>query len=228
MCTSAPSHPGWAAGSGASCGGQPRPAATASRDGGHLCCAVLGSSAGRKHGTSGAGPRPHCAKSRTTTQRARTLGVAAGSDHIGNLQSIQPSTTIGVLPPTSTPHMVGPALEYYSQYCQHSAMMGLTLEVSTAPYPTLAGGVHASGTSSAPLRWPTQPKRTHAQATPRRTLSFTIASQTIVSSPDGSETSSAASSACGIPAATAGGGCQFRASSTVASSSSPYNNTLAR
>ncbi len=58
-----------------------------------------------------------------------------------------------------------------------------------------------------------QPKRMHAA--PRRTLSFTIASQTIASSPDGSETSSAASSACGAPAATVGGGCRFRASSTL-------------
>ena len=56
-------------------------------------------------------------------------------------------------------------------------------------------------------------------------MSFTIASQTIASSPDGSETSSAASSACGAPAATVGGGCRFRASSTVTSSSSPCNNT---
>ena len=94
---------------------------------------------------SGAAPRPQRAQSRATTQRARTLGIAAGSDHIGKLQSIQPSATIGVLPPTSTPHTVGPALEYYSQYCQHSAMVGLTLEVSTAPYPTLAGAAHAPG-----------------------------------------------------------------------------------
>jgi hypothetical protein len=65
-------------------------------------------------------------------------------------------------------------------------------------------------------------ERTHKQP-PRRTLSFTIASQTIASSPDGSETSSAASSACGAPAATVGGGCRFRASSTVTSSSSPCN-----
>jgi hypothetical protein len=68
-------------------------------------------------------------------------------------------------------------------------------------------------------------ERTHAQL-PRRTLSFTIALQTIVSSPDGSVISSAASSACGTPAATAGGGCRFRASSTVTSSSSPCNATF--
>ena len=50
---------------------------------------------------------------------------------------------------------------YYSQYCRHSAMVGLTLEVSTAPYSTLAGAAHASGTSSAPLHTPT-----HAHAAP--------------------------------------------------------------
>jgi hypothetical protein len=55
-----------------------------------------------------------------------------------------------------------------------------------------------------------QPERTHAAL--RRTLSITIASQTIASSPDGSVTSSAASSACGTPAATVGGGWRFRAS----------------
>ena len=67
---------------------------------------------------------------------------------------------------------------------------------------------------------------THAHAAPRRTLSFTIASQTIASSPYGSEISSAASSACGTPAATVGAGCRFRASSTVTSSSSPCNHTF--
>jgi hypothetical protein len=57
-------------------------------------------------------------------------------------------------------------------------------------------------------------------------LSFTIASQTIASSPDGSEMSSTAKSACDTPAATVGGGgCRFRASSTVTSSSSPCDNT---
>jgi hypothetical protein len=55
-------------------------------------------------------------------------------------------------------------------------------------------------------------------------LSFTIASQTIASSPDGSVISSAANSACGIPAATFGGGCRFRASSTVTSSSRSCSN----
>jgi hypothetical protein len=41
--------------------------------------------------------------------------------------------------------------------------------------------------------------RTHS---PRRTLSFTIASQTIASKPDGSVSNSTASSACGTPAVT--------------------------
>jgi hypothetical protein len=48
---------------------------------------------------SGTAPGPQFAESRTTAQRARTLRIAAGSNHIGNLQSIQPSTTIGVPPP---------------------------------------------------------------------------------------------------------------------------------
>ena len=121
MRTSAPSHAGWEAGSGASCRGPASSSRDGRPDGGRhllrsLCTAL-----------SGAAPRPQRAQSRTTTQRARTLPIAAGSDHIGNLQSIQPSTTIGVLPPTSTPHTVGPALEYYSQYSRHSAMVGLTL-----------------------------------------------------------------------------------------------------
>ncbi len=57
-------------------------------------------------------------------------------------------------------------------------------------------------------------------------MSFTIASQTIASSPDGSEISSAANAACGTPAAPVGGGCRFRASSTVTSSSSPCNHAF--
>ena len=99
--------------------------------------------------------------------------------------------------------------------------------------PTLTGPVHASGTSSAPLRWSTHltgtnartNARTHAHtpAAPRGTLSFTIASQTFASSPDGSVSSSAANSACSTPAAAVGDGCRFRASSTVTSSSSPCN-----
>jgi hypothetical protein len=39
---------------------------------------------------SGAAPGPQCAQSRTTTQRARTPGIAAGSRPIGNLQSTVP------------------------------------------------------------------------------------------------------------------------------------------
>ena len=69
-----------------------------------------------------------------------------------------------------------------------------------------------------------QPKRTR-RAAPGLTLSATIASQTIESSPDGSEISSAANLK-GTPAATAGCGRRFRASSTVASSSNPCNDTL--
>jgi hypothetical protein len=41
---------------------------------------------------SGAGPRPQRAQSRTTTQRARMLQIAAGSGHIGNLQSTHGTT----------------------------------------------------------------------------------------------------------------------------------------
>ena len=54
-------------------------------------------------------------------------------------------------------------------------------------------------------------------------MSLTIAAQTIASSPDGSETNSAAKSTLGQGG---GGGCRFRASSTVTSSSSPCNHTL--
>ena len=71
-----------------------------------------------------------------------------------------------------------------------------------------------------PLPSSMQFEYTHKQPL-RDTLSATIASQTIASSPDGSVISSAARSACGTPAVTVGGGCRFRASSTVTSSSSP-------
>jgi hypothetical protein len=150
------------------------------------------------------GPGLQRAQPRATTQRARTLGIAAGSDHIGNLKS---TVLLAVLP----------ALRHggtnpRGEYC---------------PVPDSGRRCARVWTSSAPLRCPTQPNRTHARTQPpRRTLSFTIASQTIASSPDGSEISSAASSACGTPAATVGGCCRFRASSTVTSSSSPCNDTL--
>jgi hypothetical protein len=48
-------------------------------------------------GLSGTAPGPQRAQSRTTTQRARTLGVPAGSGHIGNLHSTAP-VLLGVLP----------------------------------------------------------------------------------------------------------------------------------
>jgi hypothetical protein len=163
-----------------------------------------------------AAPGPKRAQSRTTAQRARTLGVPAGSDHvgvpagsdhIGNLNSTSP-VLLGVLP----------ALRIHADHERRvlSPILG-----------------HAPGISRdlvGPLPSPMQPTRTHArertQAGPRRTLSFTIASHTIASSPDGSVTSSAASSACGTPAAAVGGGCRFRASSTVTSSSSPCNHAF--
>jgi hypothetical protein len=119
-------------------------------------------------------------------------------------------------------------VRYYSQYCQLSAIMGATSPRGEhCPVPNSGWRCARVGTSSAPLRWPTHKKAsTHAQSAPRRTLSFTIASQTIASSPDGSESSSAASSACGTPAAAVGGGRRFRASSTVTSSSNPCNHTF--
>ncbi len=89
---------------------------------------------------------------------------------------------------------------------------------------TLAGAVHAPGPlRPSPIAHAAYPR---TQSAPRRTLSFTIASHTIASSPDGSEISSAASSARGTPAATVGGGCRLRASSTVTSSSSPCTDTF--
>jgi hypothetical protein len=103
-------------------------------------------------------------------------------------------------------------LEWYSSSTSSTSSLGPTV----GPPP---GGEHCPIlTRTVHARTPT-----HAQAAPRRTLSFTIASQTIASSPDGSVISSAASSACGPPEATVGCGCRFRASSTVTSSSSPCN-----
>ncbi len=84
---------------------------------------------------SGAAPGPQRAQSRTTAQRARTLGIAAGFGHIGNLQS---------------------AVLLYSQYCQHSIMVGLTLEVSTAPT-RLWQAPGSRRDLVGPLRWATQP-----------------------------------------------------------------------
>jgi hypothetical protein len=153
-----------------------------------------------------AAPRPQRAQPRATTQRAHTLRFAGGSGHIGNLQS---AVLLAVLP-ALRPGGTNPRREH-------------------CPVPDSGWRCARVRTSSAPLRWPTQPKRTHGHAAPRRALSLTIASQTIASSPDGSESSSAASSACGTPAATVGGGgFRFRASSTVTSSSSPCNKTLAQ
>jgi hypothetical protein len=206
MSTSAPSHAGWAAGSGASCGGaglgQPRWPARwrASFIVAQSWAPLLDDSAA----LSGAAPRPQRAQPRTTTQRARMLGIAAGPCHIGNLQSI--TVRLEVLP-ALRPGATNPRGEY-------------------CPVPDSGWRRARVGTSSAPLRWPTQRKRKHAQAAQRRALSFTIASQTFASSPDGSVNSSAASSACGPPAATVGSGCRFRASSTVTSSSSPCKHTF--
>jgi hypothetical protein len=56
---------------------------------------------------SGAAPGPQRAKSRTTPQRARTLGVPAGSDNIGNLHS-RSGTTRST---SSTPHTCRPPRE---------------------------------------------------------------------------------------------------------------------
>ncbi len=49
---------------------------------------------GTRHG-------PQCAQPRTATQRARALRIAAGSDHVGSLKSIQSGTTSSA---SSTPH----------------------------------------------------------------------------------------------------------------------------
>jgi hypothetical protein len=144
-------------------------------------------------------PGPQCAQSRTTTQRARTLGIAAESGHIGNLQSTQPSTTIGVPPPALHNGRTSPRGEPCPQYFGRRR--------------SCAGPRRPSPIDQA--------AQTQAQAAPRRTLSLTIASQTIASSPDGSESNSAANCTCGAPAANVGSGWRFRASSTVTSSSSP-------
>jgi hypothetical protein len=205
MSTAAPSHTGLAAGSGASCGGQPRPAAVAG-PGWRASFIIAQSWAPLLDGTtalSGVAPRPQRAQPRATTQRACMLRIAAGSGHIGNLQS---TVLLAVLP----------ALRHggtnpRDEYCSATDCGRRRARV---------------GSSSAPLPSPMQPHERTLRQPPRRTLSFTIASQTIASSPDGSVSSSAASSACGTPAATAGGGCRFRASSTVTSSSSPCTHTL--
>ncbi len=150
---------------------------------------------------SGAAPGPQRAQSRTPAQRAR-MRIAAGSGHIGSLHSTGPVLL-----------EVRPALRIHADHPERRALPPI-LGHAPCISPDLIG----------PLPSPMQPTRTHKRPR-RRTLSLTIASQTIASSPDGSEISSAASSACGPPAATGGGGGRFRASSTVTSSSSPCNHT---
>ena len=122
-------------------------------------------------------------------------------DPIGNLKSIQYGTT------SSTARIL------------HAARP--PLEASTAPS-TLTGRCTRQGPRRPPPIAHALPARARAHAAPRRTLSFTIASQTIASSPDGSVISSAARF---TPVAAVGGGWRFRASSTVTSSSSPCNDT---
>ena len=74
-------------------------------------------------GLSGTAPGPQRAQSRATTQRARTLGVPAGSGHIAKLR-------------------------YYSEYFQHSAYMPTTPRAE--PCPSYSGRRRAcAGTSSA-------------------------------------------------------------------------------
>ena len=158
---------------------------------------------GFQGGLSGTTPGPQRAKSRTTTQRARTLRVAAGSGHIGNLHSTAP-VLLGVLP----------ALRIHADNPERPAL----------PLILVTGAVHVPGPRR-PSSIANAAARTHAHAAQRRTLSFTIASQTIASSPDGSVMSSSASWSCGTPAATVGGGCRFRASSTVTSRSRSCTNT---
>jgi hypothetical protein len=205
MCTSAPSHAGWQAGSGASCGGPASAGREGLPDGGRHLLRSRGLLCWTKARHFQALPPAH----RVLSRELRRNGPVCCELR----RALATSETCRVL---TVRLAVLPALRHggtnpRGEYC---------------PYPTRAGGVHAPGPRRPLSDGPTQPKRTHAQATPRRTLSVTIASQTIASSPDGSEISSAASSACGTPAATVGGGCRFRASSTVTSCSSPCNNAF--
>jgi hypothetical protein len=133
MCTSASSQAGWAAGSGASCG-----------------WAGLGQ------------PTRHLLRSR---------GLLCWME-AGHFQALPPARSVL----SRELRRKGPVCElrralatsetcrvqYYPQYRQHSAMVGLSLEV-ILPQPDSGRRCARVGTSSAPLRWPMQPNRTPAR-----------------------------------------------------------------
>jgi hypothetical protein len=125
MCTSAPHTRAGRRAPAHPAGGRPRPAAVAGpMAGGIHCCAVLGSSAGRKHGT---------------FRRCPSLAACSAANYDAKGPHAANCGGVG-------PHRKPAEYSWYdSQYSQHSAMVGRTLEVSTAPYPTLAGAVHAPG-----------------------------------------------------------------------------------
>jgi len=154
MCTSAPSHAGWAAGSGASCGGP----ASASRDGRpdggrHLLLRSRGLLCRMKARHFQALP---LARSVLSRELRRNAPVCCESR-----PGLATSETCRVL---TVRLAVLPALRHG----------GTNPRRERCPGPDSGWRSARVRTSSAPLRWPTQPKRTHAQATPRRTLSFTI------------------------------------------------------
>jgi hypothetical protein len=138
------------------------------------------------------------------------LRIAAGAGHIGNLKSTLKSTLLLAVLPALRHGGTNPR----GECCP---VPDSDWRCARAPGPRRP---HSDGPRSPNAHTHKQPPA------PRRTLSFTIASQTIASSPDGSEISSAASCAFGTPAAAVGGGCLFRASSTVTSNSSPCNNAF--
>jgi len=145
MCTSAPSHAGWAAGSGASCGGP----ASASRDGrpdggrhlllrsrGLLCrmkarhfqaLPLAGSELSRELRRNGP-VRSEFRRALTTSETCRVLILTV-------LLAVLPALRHGGTNPRG-------------EYC---------------PVPDCDWRCARVRTSSAPLRWPTQPKRTHAR-----------------------------------------------------------------
>jgi hypothetical protein len=164
--------------------------------------AVVGSSAGRKHGTFRRCPSPAACS---------VASYDATGPYAGDCSGLWPhrkpeecSTTRSSTTSTQPDHPYRQALPI-----SHSERRCECVRTLSA----LSDGQRSPNT-----RMHTQPSR--------RTLSFTIASQTFASSPDGSVSNSAASSACGTPAATGGAGCRFRASSTVTSSSSPCNHAF--
>ncbi len=142
MCTSAPSHAGWAAGSGASCGGPASASRGGRPDGGrHLLLRRCGLLCWTKARHFQALPPARSALSRELRRKGPVCCELR--------RGLATSEACRV--------------RYYSRYCQYSAKGGTNPRREYCPVHDSGRRCARAGTSSAPLRWPTRPKRTHKQ-----------------------------------------------------------------